>query len=96
MLNMRAETQSSSEPNLWKGLPAGASGDLTASFAMNEVYSLVLGAESNSEPGKKAAGSEAAAPLVYGAVVESSGDRCELMRFDDLLLGRGAERKGSF
>jgi len=53
MLNLRAETQSSSEPNLWKGLLAGALGGLTASFAMSEFYSLVLGAESNSEPGKE-------------------------------------------
>ena len=50
---MRVETQSSSEPNLWKGLLAGASGGLIASFAMSEFYSLVLGAESNSEPGKE-------------------------------------------
>ena len=50
---MRAETQSSSEPNLWKGLLAGALGGLTASFAMSEFYSLVLGVEGNSEPGKE-------------------------------------------
>jgi hypothetical protein len=38
---MRAETQSSSEPNLWKGLLAGALGGLVASFAMSKFYSLV-------------------------------------------------------
>jgi hypothetical protein len=53
MLNMQADTQSSSEPNLWKGLLAGALGGLIASFAMSEFYSLVLAAESNSEPGKE-------------------------------------------
>jgi hypothetical protein len=50
---MRAEAQSSSEPNLWKGLQAGASGGLIASFAMTEFYSMVLSPESNSEPGKE-------------------------------------------
>ena len=47
MLNMRAESRSSSEP------VAGASGGLIASFAMAEFYSWVLGAESNSEQGKE-------------------------------------------
>jgi len=51
--NMRAESRSSSEPNLWKGLLAGALGGLIASFAMSEFYSLILSAESNSEPGKE-------------------------------------------
>jgi uncharacterized membrane protein YagU involved in acid resistance len=46
-------SRSSSKPNLWKGLLAGALSGLVASFAMSEFYSLVLGAESNSEPGKE-------------------------------------------
>jgi len=50
---MRAETQSSSEPKSVEGLLAGALDGLIASFAMSEFYSLVLGAESNSEPGKE-------------------------------------------
>lgn len=53
MLSMRAETQSSSDPNLWQGLLAGASGGLIASFAMDEFCSRVLSAKSNSEPGKE-------------------------------------------
>ena len=50
---MQPEPQSNSEPNLWKGLLAGALGGLIASFAMSEFYSLFLGAESNSDPGKE-------------------------------------------
>ncbi len=39
---MRVEPQSNPpQPNLWKGLLAGALGGLIASFAMSEFYSLL-------------------------------------------------------
>jgi putative membrane protein len=47
---MRVNPQSSSGPNLWKGLVAGALGGLTGSFVMSEFYSLLLRAKSNLEP----------------------------------------------
>lgn len=50
---MRAEPQSISGPNLWKGLLAGALGGLIASFAMSEFYSLLPHAESYSQPDKE-------------------------------------------
>jgi putative membrane protein len=53
MLNVRAESQSSSKPNLWKGLLAGGLGGLIGSFAMSEFHTLVPRAESNSEPAKE-------------------------------------------
>lgn len=50
---MRVELQSSSGPNLWKGLLAGAFGGLIASFAMSEFHSVLPATQSNSEPGKE-------------------------------------------
>src|SRR5215831_9445076 len=50
---MRAKSQVSSRPNLWKGFLAGAFGGLIASFAMSKFNSLLPGAESYSQPGKE-------------------------------------------
>jgi putative membrane protein len=50
---MRAKSQLSSQPNLWKGCLAGAFGGLIASFAMGKFYSLLPGAENYSQPGKE-------------------------------------------
>jgi putative membrane protein len=60
---MRAEPQSSSGPDLWKGLLAGALGGLIASLAMSEFYSLLPRAESYSQPDKEDATVRAASAI---------------------------------
>jgi uncharacterized membrane protein YagU involved in acid resistance len=50
---MRAKAQLSSGSSPWKGLLAGALGGLIGSFLMSEFHSLLLGSESNLEPGKE-------------------------------------------